>query len=243
MTWVDTKILARTDWAEGLWTVRLDVGLPEFSPGQFINVGLIIDGELVKRSYSLASAPSAPAELFLVKVDTGALTPRLFTLGVGDTVRVDDVAHGFFTLEHVPDARVLWLIATGTGLGPFMSMIRSGRLWSRFERVVVVHGTRVSEHLGYRDELEQLAERRPLCYLPILTREHHEEILHGRIPAAIRAGTLETASGEKLDPIDTHVMLCGNPGMIADTIACLGERGMSKHRTRKPGHITTEKYW
>jgi ferredoxin--NADP+ reductase len=243
MTWKDARIVARTDWAPDLWTARLDAELQPFSPGQFINLGLEIDGELVKRSYSLASAPGAPVEFYLVKVADGALTPRLYELGVGDVVRFDDKPQGFFTLDYVPEAEVLWLMSTGTGLGPFMSMIRSGRLWERFARVVVVHGARLGAHLGYRDELEQLSAQRPLAYVPLVTRERLEEALYGRIPAAIESGVVEKAAGATLSPDTAHVMLCGNPAMIADTMATLAKRGLRKHRTRKPGHITTEKYW
>ncbi len=241
MTWRETSIIARTDWAEDLWTVRLDAKL-SFAPGQFINLGLALDGERVRRSYSLASAPGAPVELFLVKVAGGALTPKLYELGVGSTVGFDDRPQGFFTLEHVPDREVLWLLATGTGLGPFMSMLRSGQPWSRFERVVLVHGVRSAAHLGYRDELAELAERRPFRYVPMVSREHHEELLHGRITAGLESGALEAAAGTPLDT-SCHVMLCGNPEMIADTMARLGERGLHKHRPRRPGHVTTEKYW
>ncbi len=243
MTWVDTKVVARTDWADDLWTVRLDANTQAFSPGQFVNIGIEIGGAIVRRSYSLASAPGAPLELYIVKVAEGQLTSRLHELRAGDGLRVDDKPLGFFSLEHVPAADVLWLLATGTGLGPYMSMLRSGQLWPRFSRVVVVHGVRTSDYLGYRDELEQLSVSRALSYVPMLTRERHEEILYGRIPAGIASGVLEKAAGCEFLPDSAHVMLCGNPAMISDTITMLSARGLRKHRSRKPGHITTEKYW
>lgn len=242
MTWRDTKIVARTDWSDDLWTLRLDARC-DFEPGQWVNLGLDVDGELVKRPYSLASAPGAPAEVYLVEVEGGALTPRLHTLSIGDVLRIDDSAQGFFTTAYVPDAEVLWLMATGTGLGPFMSMLRSGQLWSRFPRVVVVHGARRVADLGYRDELERLTESRPLAYVPMVTRERHEETLHGRITENIERGWLEKAAGVQISPETAHVMLCGNPDMIGDAMSLLAERGLRRHRTRKPGHITIEKYW
>lgn len=242
MTWRDAKVIARTDWADDLWTARFDVDVLPFSPGQFVNVGLDLSGDFVRRSYSIASAPEAPLELYLVKVEGGALTPHLYELGVGATVRIDDKPYGVFTLEHVPDADVLWLVASGTGLGPYVSMLRSGRLWPRFATVVLVHGARYAAHLGYRDELTALAERRPFRYVPMVTRERHEDLLNGRIPAGLESGVIEKAAGHALDTA-SHVMLCGNPRMIADTISVLERRGLKKHRTRAPGHISTEKYW
>lgn len=244
MPWSDGKIVARTDWAEGLVTLRIEGPPVDFAPGQWLNLGLTIGGERVKRSYSIASAPGLPLEFYLVVVEGGALSPHLCALGVGDEIAVQTDAQGFFTLDHVPDARDLWLLATGTGLGPYVSMIRSGQLWGRFERVVLVHGARRVEQLGYREELEGIAERRPgFAYLPIVSREDDERALRGRIPGNIDEGRLEKAAGLELSPDRSHVLLCGNPDMIRDTTETLVRRGLRKHRTRKPGHISTEKYW
>jgi len=241
---VDAEITARTQWAEGLWTMRLDAEVASFEPGQFVNLALPVDGELVKRAYSIASAPSCPLELYLVRVDGGVLTPRLDAMTIGDVVKVDTRANGFFTLRHVPQGRDAWLLSTGTGLGPFISMLRSGQLWSRFENVVLVNGARRLAHLGYRDELETLQRTQPsFRYVPMVTREHHEDIIRSRIPAAVRAGVLDQIAGRQLDADHAQVMLCGNPDMIRDSIEALAERGLRKHRRAKPGHITVEKYW
>ena len=235
-------IVARSEWADGLWTMRLDARV-DFEPGQFVNLALEVDGEIVKRAYSLASAPGQHAEFYLVRVEGGALTPRLCALGVGDQVLIDPRPHGYFTLDRVPDTGALWLVSTGTGLGPFVSMLRSGRLWPRFSRVVLVNGARYVAHLGYRDELESLAAaREPLVYVPLITREDDEHVMRGRIPALIDNGFLEKAAGSPLDE-RCHVMLCGNPDMIVDCMATLAKRGLRKHRSRKPGHVTIERYW
>jgi ferredoxin--NADP+ reductase len=244
MAWRSAKVVARSDWSDGLFTLRLDVALDEFEPGQWVNLALDIDGERVKRSYSLASPPGRPLELFLVEVEGGALTPRLARLGIGDALWLDDVAHGFFTLRYVPDCRDLWLFATGTGLAPYLSMARSGALWTRFERVVLVHGARRVDDLAYRDELEQLAASRPaLHYLPLITRQQADDVIRARITDALGSGVLEKACGVALVPERAHVMLCGNPAMVSDMQALLADRGLRKHRQRKPGHITAESYW
>jgi len=244
MAWVEGTVTARTVWAEGLFTLRVDAAVEPFAPGQWLNLGLTIDGELVKRSYSVASAPGRPLEFYVVRVDAGALTPRLDALGVGDTLQVQSTPQGFFTLDFVPDARDLWLVATGTGLGPYLSMLRSGILWDRFERVIMVHGVRRVSHLGYREELEALADARdPFHYLPMVSREDDERALRGRIPANLTNGHLERAAGVTIDPAQSHILLCGNPDMIRDTMDVLAGRGLRKHRVRKPGHISTETYW
>jgi ferredoxin/flavodoxin---NADP+ reductase len=246
VTWIETKIARRRDWAPGLMSLELEARADPFVPGQFINLGLDIAGARVKRSYSLASAPGAPSEVYLSLVPEGGLTPALFERGQGDTVWLDDRALGFFTLDHVPVAERAWLVATGTGLGPFLSMLRSPTIWQRFARIVVVHGVRYLSHLGYADELAQLMAEHPgqLDYVPAVTREAPPAgVCSGRLPALLASGELERRLVLQLDPARDHVLLCGNPAMISEVQSLLGARGLAKHRPRKPGHITIESYW
>lgn len=240
---VPAKILDRTQWAPGLWSLRLEAELDNYVAGRFANLGLEIDGEVVKRSYSLGSRPGEPPEFYIVKVEGGVLTPRLHDLGVGDEVLVSPRASGFFTLDEVPDARDLWMVATGTGIAPYLAMLRTGTGLDRFERIVVVHGVRHLADLGYRAELEAMAAAGTITYVPACSREQTDGVLHGRIPDRISDGTLEQRAQAKLSPADSHVMLCGNPGMIDGTVSALQEREMTKHRRRRPGHISFEKYW
>jgi ferredoxin--NADP+ reductase len=227
-------------------SLELEAVASPFIPGQFINLGLDLAGNRLKRSYSLASAPGQPCEVYLSLVSGGALTPALFERGAGDAVWLDDRALGFFTLEHVPGSERAWLLATGTGLGPFLAMLRSPTIWQRFSRVALCHGVRHVSHLGYFDELSRLAREREgqLDYLPLLTGDAPPAGgLSGRLPALIASGELEARLGLRLDPARDHVLLCGNPGMITEAQAMLGARGLDKHRPRKPGHITIESYW
>jgi ferredoxin--NADP+ reductase len=246
VTWIETKIKHRNDWAPGLMSLQLEAEASPCIPGQFINLGLDLGGGRVKRSYSLASAPGQPCEVYLSLVSGGALTPALFERAAGDAVWLDDRALGFFTLEHVPKAERAWLLATGTGLGPFLAMLRSPTIWQRFSHVVLCHGVRHVSHLGYAEELSRLAREHEgqLDYLPLLTGDPPPAGgLSGRLPALIESGQLEARVGLRFDPALDHVLLCGNPGMISEVQAVLGARGLDKHRPRKPGHITIESYW
>jgi ferredoxin/flavodoxin---NADP+ reductase len=246
VTWIETRIVSRRDWAPGLMSLSLEAGAHPFVPGQFINLGLDLDGNRVKRSYSLASTPGAPCEVFLSLVPEGGLTPALFQRGPGASVWLDDRALGFFTLEHVPPAERLWMVATGTGLGPFLSMLRSPTVWQRFARISVVHGVRYVSHLGYADELARLVAEHPaqFAYAPAITREAAPAgVLSGRLPALIANGELEKSLGLSFDAARDHVLLCGNPAMIGEVQTELSARGLQKHRPRKPGHITIESYW
>jgi len=216
-----------------------------FRPGQFVNLGLFLGSGFVSRSYSVASAPGEPLEFLLACVNGGSLTPSLFELGEGAKVHLDPTPQGFFTFEYVPPHRELWMIATGTGLGPFLSMLRSNIAFERAERVVLAHGARGIAELSHRQELEELERSRPgqFCFVPTLSREHAPGVLSGRVTSALRTGELEQRAASTLSAERCHVMLCGNPQMVDEVIAQLGERGLRRHRQRTPGHITTEKYW
>jgi ferredoxin--NADP+ reductase len=246
MAWVESKIARRRVWADGLMSLTLEYTLPQFVPGQYVNLGLDLSGERQKRSYSIASGVGKPCEFYLSRVPGGAFTPTLFELGEQDTIWIDDRPLGFFTLKYVPDARQLWLFATGTGLGPFVSMLEGEEIWRRFSRIVLAHGVREVSHLGYSELLAAWARARPeqFAYVPLLTREAAPPgALHGRLPQLIESGELEASAGLRLEPEGTHVLLCGNPNMLSDVQTVLAARGLVKHRPRAPGHVSVESYW
>jgi ferredoxin--NADP+ reductase len=243
--WSEGRLLSRRDWAPGLSTLRIEAEVEPFQPGQFVNLSVEGAAESDRRSYSIASPPGDPLEFLVTEVAGGALTPRLLALEAGDRLLVERKPQGFFTLRWVPAARDLWMVATGTGLGPFLSILKSEEVWQRFERVVVVHGVRDTRHFAHRNELEAMKGARPALHtVGIVSREAPPPgLLAGRVTAALENGALERAAGSKLDPANAHVMLCGNPAMIDEMITLLAARGMRKHRVRNPGHITVEKYW
>jgi ferredoxin--NADP+ reductase len=147
-------------------------------------------------------------------------------------------------LSEVPDAAELWLVATGTGIAPFLSILRTDRPWRRFRRVLLVHAARHANELVYRDLIDDLARERgaQFAYIPFVSRERAPGALEGRIPAAIRDGRLE-AVGAPIAPERSQFLLCGNPEMVKDATAALAERGLRKNRRRTPGHITVENFW
>jgi ferredoxin--NADP+ reductase len=241
--WSHAQIARRVDWSTGLMTLVLDIE-PSFEAGQFFNLGLSVDGSFERRAYSAASRPSAPLEFFVAEVAEGMFSPALFALHAGDRVWVEDKPQGFFTLRYLPPARHLWCVASGTGLGPFIALLRSESTWQRFERVVLVHGVRGPEQLAYSEELVRMAAERPLTTVPCMSRVPPAAgQLGGRVTTMLESGELERAAGLELAPSDSHVMLCGNPRMVSDMMALLERRGLVRHRQRKPGHVTTEKYW
>lgn len=243
--WKQAEVLDNHRWTDGLYSLRFKVDLPDFAPGQFVRVALDVDGERLARPYSLVNAPGeTPAEIHYNPVPEGPLSPRLAGLKPGDTLWVADRIAGFLVLDEVPDTRDLWLFATGTGVGPFVAILKDPRLLERFERVVLVHSVRTEAELGYREQIAQICAQQPerLRYLPTVTRESVPGLLDRRITHVLADGSLEQATGMLITPDDSHVMLCGSSAMIKDVSALLAQRGMQRHLRHKPGHITTEKY-
>lgn len=243
--WSEGRVVGRRDWAPGLVSLTIEAQVEPFQPGQFVNLALDVGGTVERRSYSIASPPGGPLEFLVAEVPEGKLTPGLLRLGLGDAVLVEPKPQGFFTLRWVPEAKELWLLATGTGLGPFLSILRSDEPWARFEHVILARAARDRAHLAYGDELAELCRTHPTFrVVSLVSREPAgPDALHGRLTSALTDGSLERAAGFAIAPDRSHLMLCGNPAMIEDMTALLAERGVRKHRVRNPGHITIEKYW
>ncbi len=243
--WLEVTVADKKRWNDGLYSLRFDAPLPAFKAGQFVRVGLDIDGERVARPYSLVNAPDeTPHEIFFNVVPEGPLSPRLARLEAGDTLFVHSSVTGTMTMERTPEHRHLWLFATGTALGPFLSMLKTDAPWARAERVVLCHSVRRAADLAYAETIRQLemqhADR--FDFVPLVTREACPIALRERIPAALAAGTIEERVGLELRAEDAHVMLCGNSDMIEEVRQLLESRGLRRHRRREPGHITIEKY-
>ena len=244
--WVEGTVVAQKRWTERLFSLRVNAELAGFEAGQFAKLALALGGEMVARPYSFVNAPrERPHEFYYVTLPEGPLTQRLCKLDSGDTLYLAPRPSGFLVLSEVPASARLWLLATGTGLGPFLSILKTDVPWQRFKQVVLVHAVRHADELTHRDTIEGLLVRHgeQMRTVSFVSRERAAGSLHGRVPAAIEDGSLEAAAGVVLSAEDSHVMLCGNPEMVSDTVEVLTRRGMRKHRRREPGHITLENYW
>lgn len=245
MKWTDGIVKRKQVWAEGLFT--LEVSAPEvqaFVPGQFLQLGFDEDDGHLHRPYSVASPHGEVLDFFIVLVEDGALTPKLWKLEVGDSVDVSQRAAGSFTLKHCPGEKDLWLVATGTGLAPYIAMLRTEEPWARYERITVVHGVRYLNDLAYQEELDQHQQQYGdrFRYLPVVSREGSENTLPGRITTCLGDGKLEAAAGQELST-ESCMMMCGNPDMLNEMEEMLGERGIHKHKKKEPGQIVVERYW
>ena len=236
-----------------LFTLRTtrDPGF-RFRAGQFARLGVTkADGSTVWRAYSMVSAPyDEHLEFFSIVVPGGEFTSELSRLQEGDTLMVDRQAFGFLTLDRFIDGRDLWLLATGTGLAPFLSILQDLEVWERFERIILVYSVRHSAELAYQELIAELKDKEylegvadKLLFIPVVTREEVPGTLHGRITTLIENGELERAAGLELTPEHSRVMLCGNPQMIDDTRAVLKARDMNLSLSRRPGQVAVENYW
>lgn len=240
--------------------------LPAFKAGQFAVVGLpgsapriaLSDPEetptppdkWIRRAYSVASSSldDEYLELYVALVRSGELTPRLFQLDVGARLHLSEKITGMFTLDSVPPEANLVFIATGTGIAPYMSMLRSEVLAHSERKVAVLHGARHSWDLGYRAELTTLARHVPrFLYVPVISRPQQELVEWrgetGHVQQLWTRGLLARHWGAEPGPGDTHAFLCGNPAMVEDAIKVLGGLGFKEHTKREPGQIHVEKYW
>jgi ferredoxin--NADP+ reductase len=243
--WVEGRVIAKRQWADHLFSVLIDAEIETFKAGQFTRVGLDIGGERVGRPYSFVNAPhERPLEIYFNIVPEGPLSSHLASLRSGDPIYVLESANGHLILDEVPQSRDLWMLATGTAIGPFLSILKTREPWERFDRVVLVHAVRWTAELTYQDVIRKLEDEYPdqLTFIPFVSRESTDFALSGRIPAAITGGSLEERAGLHIHPETSQVMLCGNSAMINDTTAALEARGLSRNRRRRPGQITTEKY-
>lgn len=225
-----------------------------FTPGQFARIGIRKEsGEVIWRAYSIVSAPhEAFLEFFLVILPTGEFSSRVGRFNIGDELLVEQMPQGFLTVDRFRQPgreQDLWLIATGTGLAPYVSMLRDEAIWTRFEHIVLVLSVRERHDLGYTEELEQLAaaHAKPgmakFHFVKTLTRDTLHGAQRGRVNALLESGALEAAAGVRLSDARSRFMLCGNPEMVESMRALLKSRGFRMNRKLEPGHIIVENYW
>ena len=221
-----------------------------FKNGHFTMIGIEREGKPLLRAYSMASANyDDELEFFSIKVADGPLTSRLQNIQVGDELLVNSKATGTLVLDNLLPGRNLYLVATGTGLAPFLSIVRDPELYQRFDRVVLTHGCRYIEDLAYQREIthdlpqhdylgEEISAK--LVYYPTVTREKFRN--NGRLTDLLRSGKLPADIGlDPIDPADDRFMICGSPSMLKEICALLDSRGFRESRHGRQAHYVIER--
>jgi len=267
-------VLSKTTWTPNLFSFT--VSRPDsfkFTAGQFVRLGVNPShlnyykqqgeagndvsndalNEDIFRAYSIVSSPfDEVLEFFSIVIPDGAFTSQLQHLEVGDELLLNTMPFGFLTLARYqkPLPKDLWLLATGTGLAPFLSMLQDLKTWEDYEHIILAYSARSIEELAYVDKIKSLQEDfgslvdnpAKLIFIPVVTREPIEGALTERLPKLLLDGTLQERAGIALDVDSTHVMLCGNPDMVEDTKETLKSLGLVMNR-RGEGNIAVENYW
>jgi len=219
-----------------------------FTPGHYARLGLGPGDDIVWRPFSIASPVAGERLAFqLTRVPGGTFNGLFEALAPGDAIRLDRRAFGFLTLAQLAPGGTLWLIATGTGFAPFLSIVADPATWMRHDRVIVVHSVRQAAELATPGVVAAARTRADaqgrLEAVPVVTRESLAGALHARIGELARSGALEEAAGCRLEAGGSRVMLCGNPEMIRDMRAFARGRGFEPGRRGVPGTLATEGYW
>jgi len=248
---IEERVLSVHHWTDRLFsfTTTRDQSL-RFSNGHFTMIGLRVNDKPLLRAYSIASPNYAEHLEFLsIKVQDGPLTSRLQHIQVGDKVIVGRKPTGTLLIDYLLPAKRLYLLATGTGLAPFLSVIRDPETYEKFEQVVLVHGVREVKELAYREMLESTLKQdeflgelvqQQLLYYPTVTREPF--VHQGRIPVVIESGQLAKDLGiSDLNPAEDRVMICGSPEMLRDLKALCEKRGFAEGNTTRPGQFVIER--
>ncbi len=257
---LNSTVVGRVDITPELMILQVkpDGGVPSFQPGQYVALGLPgsaprYEGapdeaevpaaeKLIKRAYSIGSSPAHGDffEFYIAVVPNGALTSRLAVVKPGDRIFSQPKVTGTFTLDGVPAEHNLVLVSTGTGLAPFMSMVRTPTVWTAGRKITVVHGVRYPQDFAYADELASFSSQNAgFTYLPIASRADASFAgRKGRVQALFEDGSIQ------LTPETDHVFLCGNPAMIDDLERDLTAKlGYVVHSKKTPGNLHVEKYW
>lgn len=244
-------VLSIHHWTDTLFSFTCTRDLSfRFDNGQFTLVGLEVDNKPLVRAYSMASANYEETLEFLsIKVQDGPLTSRLQHVQVGDSVYISKKSTGTLIADSLLPGSTLWLLSTGTGLAPFMSIIKDPEIYSRYKRIVLTHTCRFIDELAYKEYITQSLPqdehigqliRDQLVYYPTVTRESFHN--RGRITDLIQEGKLFEDVG--LPPFSIEhdrLMLCGSPHMLKDTRALLKEMGFTEGTHSQPGHYVVER--
>ncbi len=248
----EERVLSVHHWTDRLFsfTTTRDASL-RFSNGHFTMIGLRKeDGKPLLRAYSIASANyEEHLEFLSIKVPDGPLTSRLQHIQVGDTVIVGRKPTGTLLIDYLLPAKRLYLLSTGTGVAPFLSIIRDPETYERFEQVILVHGTRQVNELAYHDYITEHLPKHELLgeiiagkllYYPTVTREDFRNT--GRVTTLLESGKLGADLGlPPLNPAEDRVMICGSPEMLRDLKTMMEERGFKEGNTTKPGDYVIER--
>lgn len=250
------RVLDVRHWSARLLSVRTTRSPAfRFQPGQFVRLGIDsgsgLPGGVIWRPYSMVSADyDEYLEFFSIIVPDGAFSTRIASVAVGDTLYVEKQPYGYLTTGRFVGGQDLWMLASGTGVAPFLSILRDPQVWAQYDNLILAYSVRELSELAYRDEIAALSNDtlfaehgHKLHFVPIVTREQVPGLLGSRLTELLENGGLEARVGLAIDPQRARILICGNPQMLDDVRDVLLRRGLKPDRSREPGHFASENYW
>lgn len=248
------KVTYLKQWTDHLFTFRITRDKAfNFIPGQFARLGILgKDNKIVWRPYSIVSANyDEELEFYSIVVPGGEFTEQLKKIKISDQICVDKTSYGLLTTDRFENGKDLWLLSTGTGLAPFISILYDFDIWEQYKKVILVHCVRVNDELAYKHTIDSFFTHEyyselvkdKLVYVKVLTRENSDGDLHGRITTLLQNGQLEKYVNHAITKDTSRIMICGNPEMVDETRNILAMRGLSISRRSNPGNMAVENYW
>lgn len=247
----EEKITYLHQWSDHLFSFKTTRNESfKFIPGQFARLGLTKeDGTIIWRPYSIVSADyEEELEFYSIVVQDGEFTSRLKDFKIGDTIFIDKTNYGLLTTDRFENGKHLWFLSSGTGLAPFLSILYEFNIWEQYEKIILVHSARHKNELTYQGLINSFFEHEyyadlvkdKLVYVRVATGDTDGADLYERITSLLKNNKLEQYVNAEINPIDSRIMVCGNPQMVTDIRKILTERGLTLSRRGNPGNIAVE---
>ncbi|WGS66287.1 ferredoxin--NADP(+) reductase [Enterobacteriaceae bacterium ET-AT1-13] len=245
--WVIGKVVNIEKYSNKLFKIFIKAYINNFISGQFTKIAIIKKKKIIQRAYSFVNASNnLILEFYILFISHGKLSRELFNLKINSKLLISRKSFGFFILKEIPYCEILWMFSSGTGVGPYLSILRENKNLERFKNLVLIHSNKFIKNCNYNSVIKNLRDNYygKLRVLNIISQENIYGALKGRINNLIYNGILEKTIGLGLDYRKSHVMICGNPLMIKSTKEILIKlRNMKKHLHYIKGNITFERYW
>ncbi|BGI51616.1 MAG: ferredoxin--NADP(+) reductase [Buchnera aphidicola (Ceratovacuna japonica)] len=247
--WIKATVIKIKKWKFPLFSIILNAKISPFIAGQFTKIAILKNKKKIQRAYSYVNSPkNKNLEFYITYVKNGIITKKLYNLKPGKIVMISKKSFGFFTLKEIPSTRNLWMISTGTAIGPYLSILQDdNEEIKKFKKIILIHAVRYKNQFNYKNIIKKIMfkHKNNFIFQKIVSREKlNKKYLFGRIPKLFSNDSIEKITKTKINNKNSHFMICGNPNMVKDTNKILIEKYKLKKNLRKnPGHITNENYW
>ncbi|QCI26968.1 ferredoxin--NADP(+) reductase [Buchnera aphidicola (Thelaxes californica)] len=245
---IEATLIKKKFFSNNLFSVFFSAKIENFIPGQYNRIIFINqNSEKIQRAYSYVNSPKEKIiEFYVALIPNGIITPHLFSLLPQQKINIYQQSFGFFTLKNIPICKHLWMFATGTAIGPYLSILQGEKKINQFNKIILIHAVKFEKDLNYLKLMLKLQKKynNKLQIITILSREKKDGSLFGRIPKLLTEKKIEKKVDLKINKKDSHIMLCGNPNMVKETTKILNSiYNLNIHTQRNAGQITIEHYW